>query len=187
MSWLSYGWWQLATGFGEEKRSEDIWLLLCLTRYPESALPSRWKHQADGRRRFSNLFIVFAFLVSFLGFIQPVRSYWYQISRDVSSLYMSRLSMPSAWCSYYSQPFSWWCCSWRKRRTIECWTWAGGVLVSLEWLSLPGSMTGIFIWHKPLTFHMFITDSSALTGLALGFPICLASGTSLYFSLITHQ
>jgi len=39
--------------------------------YPESALPSRWKHQADGRRRFSNLFIVFAFLVSFLGFIQP--------------------------------------------------------------------------------------------------------------------
>ena len=41
-------------------------------RYPESALPMRWKKQPNGRRKFSNIFIVFAFVVSFLGFIQPV-------------------------------------------------------------------------------------------------------------------
>jgi len=39
--------------------------------YPESALPRRWKNQPQGRRKFSNIFIVFAFIVSFLGFIQP--------------------------------------------------------------------------------------------------------------------
>jgi len=39
--------------------------------YPASALPSRWKKQPDGRRKFSNIFIILAILVSFLGFIQP--------------------------------------------------------------------------------------------------------------------
>jgi len=39
--------------------------------YPVSALPSRWKKQPDGRRKFSNIFIILAILVSFLGFIQP--------------------------------------------------------------------------------------------------------------------
>ena len=46
-------------------------IILCF-RYPESALPARWKGQPSGRRKFSNIFIVFAFVVSFMGFIQPV-------------------------------------------------------------------------------------------------------------------
>ena len=41
-------------------------------RYPESALPMRWKKQPNGRRKFSNICIVFAFVVSFMGFIQSV-------------------------------------------------------------------------------------------------------------------
>jgi len=40
--------------------------------YPQSALPSGWKNIPDGRRKFSNIFIVFAVLTTFLGFIQPV-------------------------------------------------------------------------------------------------------------------
>jgi len=40
--------------------------------YPQSALPPAWKNVPDGRRRFSNIFIVLAVLTTFLGFIQPV-------------------------------------------------------------------------------------------------------------------
>ena len=42
--------------------------------YPEFALPPPYKNTKDGRKKFSYFFIIFAFVVSFLGFIQPVRN-----------------------------------------------------------------------------------------------------------------
>ena len=40
--------------------------------YPQFALPAPYKHQRNGRRTFSNFFILFALIVSLMGFIQPV-------------------------------------------------------------------------------------------------------------------
>ena len=40
--------------------------------YPEYALPASYKYQINGRRKFSHFFIIFALIVSFMGFIQPV-------------------------------------------------------------------------------------------------------------------
>jgi len=40
--------------------------------YPQFALPSSYQKIKDGRKKFSKFFIVFAFVVSFLGFLQPV-------------------------------------------------------------------------------------------------------------------
>lgn len=39
--------------------------------YPEFALPPPYKNTKNGRRKFSNFFILFAFIVSCMGFIQP--------------------------------------------------------------------------------------------------------------------
>ena len=72
---------------------QNQFYFLCF-RYPESALPSRWKNQPNGRRQFSNIFIVFAFVVSFLGFVQPV-SFILLNPEIVKCSNILRLSMPS--------------------------------------------------------------------------------------------
>ena len=43
--------------------------------YPEFALPPPYRNTKNGRRKFSNFFILFAFIVSCMGFIQPVIRY----------------------------------------------------------------------------------------------------------------
>jgi hypothetical protein len=77
---------------GEINVAENQFHFLCF-RYPESALPTRWKNQPNGRRTFSNIFIVFAFVVSFLGFLQPVRKDLPN-TETTKNLNVCRLSMP---------------------------------------------------------------------------------------------
>ena len=43
--------------------------------YPQSCLPEGFTNIPDGRRKFSNIIIVFTFLTTFLGFLQPVISF----------------------------------------------------------------------------------------------------------------
>ena len=128
-------------------------LFWCQFRYPESALPSSWKHCPDGRRRFSNFFIVFAFVVSFMGFIQPVSSKLKKCRNEIRQTVFRR-SMHFVWCCSHSPAWCWWWCSWRRRRIWGFWIWVGGVLESLVWPSLPGSMIGSDLSSCPQPQHV---------------------------------
>jgi len=61
--------------------------------YPLSAIPQRWKKLPDGRRKFSRVFILFAFISTFLGFIQPVVNAFCLLLLSVPSIILLALQL----------------------------------------------------------------------------------------------
>jgi len=54
--------------------------------YPKAFIPDRWRYTPEGRKRFSNFFIAFAFLTTFLSFLQPAVNAFCLFSLSVPSL-----------------------------------------------------------------------------------------------------
>ena len=66
--------------------------------YPQSCLPQGYKNIPDGRRKFSKIFIVFTFLTTFLGFLQPVISFLFsKFQSDILSTGSECLLLAAAW------------------------------------------------------------------------------------------
>eukprot|EP00092_Neocalanus_flemingeri_P009489 GFUD01010215.1.p1 GENE.GFUD01010215.1~~GFUD01010215.1.p1 ORF type:complete len:269 (+),score=54.57 GFUD01010215.1:67-873(+) len=63
--------------------------------YPQAALPSHWHNLPNGRRKFSNIFIAFAFLTTFLGFLQPVVNAFCLLLLSIPSLALLVLQLKS--------------------------------------------------------------------------------------------
>jgi len=61
--------------------------------YPQAALPHSWKNIPDGRNKFSNIFIAFALLTTFLGFIQPVVNAFCLLLLSIPSLVLLMMQL----------------------------------------------------------------------------------------------